>query len=285
LGLQTLSGVKKNCANWRLLSNEVGGIDHLARRARALFVVTELRGGVTVSRTRRSSSTSVAAAVVVFLLTALALGTVRSASGSNGKRTETPAAAHRPVSASALAFHDAMRKLWEDHITYTRNVIISFEVNEPNASVVLPDLSTVVDRLLQNQVDIGDAIKPFYGTDAGNQLTALLKDHIKGAATVLTALKTNNQPALQTALAAWYANAHDIAVFLSTANPLNWPLAVMDQMMKDHLDRTTAEAVARHRADWSGDVAAYDGVHTQILAMADMLSDGIIAQFPRSFRP
>jgi hypothetical protein len=49
------------------------------------------------------------------------------------------------------------------------------------------------------------------------------------------------------------------------------------------LDATTREAVARHQADWSADVAAYDAVHVQALAMADMLSAGIIAQFPRLF--
>jgi hypothetical protein len=228
---------------------------------------------------------SIAAAAVVCLLGALALATVRGASGGTPRSTEQASAAPVPTSASALAFHDAMRKLWEDHITYTRNVIISFQLNEPDANVVLPDLSTVVDRLLRNQVDIGDAIKPYYGTDAGDQLTALLKEHITGAAKVLTALKTNDQAALQTALEAWYANAHEIAVFLSNANPDNWPLAEMDQMMKDHLDLTTSEAVARHQGDWSGDVATYDKVHAQALAMADMLSSGIIAQFPAKFRP
>jgi hypothetical protein len=222
-------------------------------------------------------------AVAACLLCAVALATVRSASGGTTGHDHGPAMAHRHISASALAFHDAMRKLWEDHITYTRNVIISFELNEPDPSVVLPDLNTVVDRLLQNQVDIGDAIKPYYGDAAGNQLTTLLKEHITGAADVLSALKTNDQSKLQTALAAWYANAHQIAVFLNAANPKQWPLAEMDQMMKDHLDATTAEAVARHQSDWSGDVAAYDRVHAQILGMADMLSDGIIAQFPSRF--
>jgi len=148
----------------------------------------------------------------------------------------------------------------------------------------LPDLGTVVDRLFQNQVDIGDAIKPYYGTDAGNQLTTLLQEHITGAAAVLTALKTNDQAGLEAALDAWYANAHEIAVFLHNANPRNWPLAEMDQMMREHLDTTTAEAVARHQADWSADVPAYDRVHEVILEMADMLSDGIIAQFPDRFR-
>jgi len=227
----------------------------------------------------------VVVAVAVCVLCAGALATVRGASGGAPEHGHGPAMGHRHLSASALAFHDAMRKVWEDHITYTRNVIISFELDEPDPAAVLPDLSTVVDRLLQNQVDIGDAIKPYYGDAAGNQLTTLLEEHISGAADVLSALKTNDQSKLQAAVAAWYANAHAIAVFLSQANPKQWPLAEMDQMMKDHLDATTAEAVARHQGDWSGDVAAYDRVHAQILEMADMLSDGIIAQFPSRFHP
>ena len=56
-------------------------------------------------------------------------------------------------SSKRAAFHDAMRKLWEDHITWTRVFIIS-------ASGDLPDKATATDRLLQNQVDIGNAIKP-----------------------------------------------------------------------------------------------------------------------------
>jgi len=237
-----------------------------------------------MSKAPKSRRMTVAAAAVLCLLLVVCLATVRGASGGTTRATHGHSTQHGRISQSALAFHDAMRKLWEDHITYTRNVIISFELNEPDPGTVLPDLGTVVDRLLRNQVDIGNAIKPYYGEAAGNQLTALLQEHITTAADVLTALKTNDQAGLQTALAAWYANAHEIAVFLSNANPRNWPLAEMDQMMREHLDTTTAEAVARHDANWSGDVAAYDHVHEVILEMADMLSDGIIAQFPNRFR-
>jgi hypothetical protein len=198
----------------------------------------------------------------------------------------TPASTKPVVSQSAVTFHDAMRKLWEDHITWTRNVIISFEVNVPESSATLPDLGAALDRLFQNQVDIGNAIKPYYGTDKGDELTALLHDHIAIAGEILQAVKTGDTAAYQDANARWYANAHDIAVFLSqTLHPPLGSLADMDQMMKDHLDSTTAEVVARHNGDWSADVAAYDNVHAVALQMADMLSAGIIANFPNKFRP
>jgi hypothetical protein len=227
-------------------------------------------------RHTRPAPTMIVGMIVVICAT-LALAVSGATAAAKTATASPTGSSHRPISPSELALHDQMRKLWEDHITWTRNVIISFDAS-------LPDLNTVIGRLLQNQTDIGDAIKPYYGDEAGDQLTALLREHILGAARVLAALKAGDQTALQHALDAWYANAHDIAVFLSSANPSNWPLAEMDPMMRDHLDATTREAVARNAGDWDADVAAYDAVHVQILAMADMLSSGIIAQFPNRFR-
>jgi hypothetical protein len=218
-------------------------------------------------------------AALASVLVVTVISGVRSAQGS------TPAP--MPViSKSAVTFHDAMRKLWEDHITWTRNVVISFEVNVPDSSVTLPDLGAALDRLFKNQVDIGNAIKPYYGSERGDQLTALLHDHIAIAGEILQAVKTGDSAAYEDANARWYANAHDIAVFLSqTLDPPIGSLADMDAMMEAHLDRTTEEVVARLKGDWTGDVAAYDKVHAQALQMADMLSNGIIANFPAKFRP
>ena len=81
----------------------------------------------------------------------------------------------------------------------------------------------------------------------------------------------------------WQANADDIGTFLGTANPDNWPAADMKAMMRQHLDLTTAEVVARLNKDWAGDIAAYDNVHLHILVLADELTNGIVAQFPDAF--
>ena len=191
-------------------------------------------------------------------------------------RVQTTTDSFSPLAVDAsghAALQAAMRKLWEDHITWTRVFIIS-------AAADLPDKDAATKRLLQNQVDIGNAIKPYYGAAAGDQLTALLKDHILISADVVAAAKANDKAKLDAANARWFANADQIAAFLSKANPKNWPEAEMKTMMHDHLILTTNEAVARLHGDWAADVAAYDAVHQQILQMADMLAMGIAKQFP-----
>jgi len=175
-----------------------------------------------------------------------------------------------------LVFQQAVRKLWEEHVTWTRVYIIA-------ALADLPEADAAAQRLLKNQADIGKAIKPFYGEQAGDQLTSLLNDHILIAAELLAAAKSGDSAKFEVANKRWYENADQIAAFLNTANPEDWSLIEMQTMMKDHLDLTLQEAVARLNQDWQGDVVAYDEIHRQILHMADMISDGIINQFPNKF--
>jgi hypothetical protein len=181
-----------------------------------------------------------------------------------------------PVSPRAVALRTSMDKLWEDHITWTRMVIVDF-------AAALPDLPTAEARLLRNQVDIGNAIKPYYGRAAGNKLTGLLRTHILEAVPVLQAAKAGDKTRLTAALTAWYANANQIAAFLSKANPRDWPLPMTRAMMRQHLALTTKEAVARLQGKWAADVAAYDQVHAEILHMSAMLSNGIVRQFSARF--
>jgi hypothetical protein len=176
----------------------------------------------------------------------------------------------------AEQLRSAMHKLWEDHIVWTRNVIL-------NIMDDLPGADQAVKRLLQNQDDIGNAIKPFYGEDGGKELTRLLREHITTAADLLKAAKAGNNSAFDDANKKWFANADEISAFLSKANP-NWKPGDMKKMMHDHLNLTKEEAVARLKKDYTADVIAYDKVHDEILSMADMLTDGIIMQFPAKFK-
>jgi len=176
----------------------------------------------------------------------------------------------------AVELKMAMRKLWEDHITYTRNYIIS-------ALAGLPDGDAVAKRLLANQDDIGDAIKPYYGGDAGKKLSALLHDHILIATEVVKAAKSGDKEPLAIAQTKWSSNGKDIAAFLSGANP-NWSRKDLEKMLQKHLDLTTGEVVGRLQKDWAKDIESYDAGHLHMLMFADMLTDGIVKQFPAKFK-
>ena len=216
------------------------------------------------------------AAAMSALLGMGAIGLVAVPAVASEGHAHANAAAQKGAKPTPAAFDQAVRKLWEDHITWTRLFIVS-------ASAGLPDLDATTTRLLQNQEDIGDAIKPFYGDEAGSQLTALLREHILTAADLLNAAKAGDSSAVDAATTTWYANADDIAAFLAAANPKYWPEADVKAMMHEHLDLTLQEAVAHLEGRYADDVAAYDRVHEAILQMADMIADGIVKQFPRQF--
>jgi hypothetical protein len=213
---------------------------------------------------------------VVALLSAAAIALALAAGSSRAEQSHHHRAAPMQT-AKARALHDAMRKLWEDHITWTRLAIVSFAHD-------LPDLPHTQARLLRNQTDIGNAVKPYYGRAAGQQLTRLLEEHITGAVALLVAAKSGDSGRIQAASTAWYDNANRIAAFLSRANPRFWPLREMRAMMRKHLDDTVDEAVARLQGRYEDDIRAYERIHHHILQMADMLSGGIVKQFPRRFR-
>ena len=213
---------------------------------------------------------------------ALLLGACSSGGTESGAAETTAAAPTTTVEASSDTVDPAvlradMRTLWVDHVVWTRLFIVS-------AVADLPDAPATLDRLLQNQTDIGDAVAEYYGDDAGTQLTALLTDHIAVAGELLTAAKAGDEAAVNEASAAWYANADEIASFLAGANPA-WPEATLAKMMRTHLDQTLAEATAQLTGDYAASISDYDAIVDHIVEMADALSAGIVTQFPDRFGP
>jgi hypothetical protein len=195
---------------------------------------------------------------------------------SSTQRSEPKQAAGSAKHSDAAAvFKQDMRKLWTDHVVWTRDYIVAAVGDQPDAQAA-------AGRLMRNQEDIGNAVGKFYGASVGQQLTTLLKEHISIAVDLIKAAKAGDQPAQQQADTKWQQNAVAIADFLSKANP-NWPRTTVVDMMKKHLSTTTDEVVARLNKQWDADVRAYDAVYDHILHMSDALADGIIKQFPEKF--
>lgn len=226
--------------------------------------------------TRASRLPRPATTLLLALLAALAALAFWGGPGAQASDNEARTAKTK-VSQQELALRNDMRRLWEDHVTWTRLAIISLTTDSP-------DTEATVGRLLRNQVDIGDAIEPFYGRAAGDELTRLLREHILIAADLIAAARAGDGEAVAEAQARWTANADEIAAFLARVNPRFWKLGELRAMLHEHLRLTTNEVVARLQSDWDADVAAYDEIHLQALEMADHLSIGIVRQFPRRFR-
>jgi hypothetical protein len=223
---------------------------------------------------RRATLTFAGLLAIVSMVAVLAISGTQEGHAAAEHNHTTVAAA---PTAKQVRLHDRMRKLWEDHITWTRLAIVSFAAD-------LPDFDQTAARLLRNQDDIGNAIKPYYGRRAGNRLTALLKEHIAGAVELLQAAKAGDDAKFAAAKEAWYRNGRQIARFLSNANPRFLPFAATNRLMQGHLDQTLDEAAHRLGGDFPADIRDYERIHRHILMMADAISNGIIKQFPRRFR-
>ncbi len=176
---------------------------------------------------------------------------------------------------ASISLRQAMRRLWMDHTVYTRLYIVS-------AFAELPDAQTIAGRLLRNQEDIGNAIVPYYGKDAGKKLTELLKEHITIAVDVVAAAKTGDKEKFAESDKKWIQNADDIAAFLGSANP-NWPKKDAADLLHLHLQLIREFATARLNKNYAEDVRKLDEYFTEGMLIADTLSEGIIKQFPNKF--
>ena len=181
-----------------------------------------------------------------------------------------------PYNKATCQLRMAERKLWIDHVLWTRSFIVS-DLSE------LEDKGQVLERLLKNQDDIGNSIKPYYGEEAGNKLSTLLREHIELAGEVTNAAKSGDKDNLDKYNKLWYKNADEISDFLSAANP-NYLKEELKDMLHKHLQFVTDQVVARLNKDWNADINSFDKGEDHMIMFADMLIDGIVKQFPEKFK-
>lgn len=196
--------------------------------------------------------------------------------GSMPAGTEAASKERQICTPAEMKLNQNLRKLWSDHVIWTRLYLVSNLAG-------LEDQEPVLARLLQNQKDIGNAIKPIYGEAAGNKLTELLTEHIVLAGKLVEVLKAGRTEEAGQINREWFRNADDIAKFLSSANP-NWSYNQLKDMLETHLKLITEDVSARMNKDWNASIAAFDKGVLHILTFADVLSQGIVRQFPDKFK-
>ena len=182
----------------------------------------------------------------------------------------------RQTRLTELMLNNQLRMLWEQHVFWTRLAILGIAFD-------LPDAQLTSERLLRNPGDFALVLKQFYGEAIATEFAGLFTAHLTIAAELVTAAKAGNSAAADDAEKRWYANADQIAAFLSGINPY-WSEQEWRKMMYDHLGLTKTEAVEILTGKYADSISTFDKIEQEALLMADMMTRGIVRQFPRGFR-
>jgi len=179
------------------------------------------------------------------------------------------------INKKILNLNNDLRKLWEQHVFWTKLVIMSIASGSP-------DIQLVSERLLKNATDFQKLFTPLYGPTASEKFKELLKDHLLIAADLVNAAKKKDNASVNLIEAKWYKNADEIADFFSRINPY-WDRNDMRKMLYEHLVLVKSEAVSVLTNKYEDSISLFDKIEDQALIMADMFTEGILKQFPNKF--
>jgi len=168
-----------------------------------------------------------------------------------------------------------MRLVWEQHVYWTRMLLISIAER-------LKDLDAVTARLMRNPNDIGSIFAQYYSDDVAKTIAQLLTEHLQIGAQLITALRDGQGAQAETLNRQWYVNADKMAAAFAGINPY-YNQEDMREMLYRHLDLTKQEVAMRLAGDFPADIKAFDEVEVEALAMADTFSAGLMRQFPQRF--
>lgn len=179
------------------------------------------------------------------------------------------------VSMNEVQLLKQMNLVWEQHIMWTRMLLISIAEN-------LKDLDATEARLLENPKDIANIFRRYYGNIVANRIQQLLTEHLAIGKDLIVALKNKNQEQATNLNTKWYKNADEMAEEFSKINPF-YPKEEVRRMLYEHLRLTSNEVNYRLQGKYVEDINAFDMVQKEILKMSQFFVDGIVRQFPNLF--
>jgi hypothetical protein len=175
---------------------------------------------------------------------------------------------HSDLSLPEIDLKSTIRKLFTDHAVYTSFVLKSIvDHHDADTKVLLP-------RLLQNQKDIGEQLKPFIGSSKGNKLTKVLTEHIQLAGAVIKDATYNN-PQLEQDIKKLFNNSDDVAMVLTSINPELLPYEDTQMMFIIHNEFVIDQTLARLSKDYQQEQKLYDAYYNEILLMSDLIADAL----------
>lgn len=189
-----------------------------------------------------------------------------------------PAPAVRTVPAAVADTRAALRDLWIGHVFWVRNVVEARLADDADRA------KAAEQQVVANAQAIAGAVEPFYGKAASDQLFKLLAGHYGAVSEYLDAERNHDDAARQAAVAHLTDNASQIAGFLNSANPRNWPVDTLRGLLAAHGAHHIQQINQLAARQYADEAQTWAVMTHHMYAIADALADGLAAQFPDRFR-
>ena len=174
------------------------------------------------------------------------------------------------ATSKSVTVKESWRKLFTDHAVYTKFYISSYLNN-------IADAPFLLDRLMENQKEIGDYLKDFVSESRGNEMTILLKEHISMVGNYLVALRTGTGTNIEKSYQEIFDNSSRVSKFLSTLNPEKLPFETVKKEFDQHNQFVVNLAQINMRKDYKNEIKEYDMYYNHMIQFSDILSSALSA--------
>jgi hypothetical protein len=216
---------------------------------------------------------------------------------SDGTTTTTPVELKKKISSfdplptvvineKTLVFRMDSRTMW----TRYSLGMINYSVSSFGG---LGSTPSVEKNLAKSAAAIGEFFIPYYGITAGNKIGSLLVVLANNGTKVVDAIK--NKKDITPYMVIWSKQIDELASYLNELNPGQYPLDLLTEQFNNLVKLWAEDFQARYDGNFITDSIALDSilkiavsgipnhVNKGYTSIADILSRGIIAQFPLSF--
>ena len=192
-----------------------------------------------------------------------------------------PASAGTPQSSgdpgAVLETKMALRDLWVEHVFWIRSYVLASKAGDEAQRKVAE--TEVVD----NAKALAATISPFYGQAAADGLLNLLAGHWTAVRDYDTATLAKSKTGQDKAVANATSNAHDIAKFLSGANPY-LPEDTVFTLLAGHFGHHVAQITQITSRDFQDEAATWRAMRLHMFVISDAIADALVKQFPQRFQ-
>jgi len=190
------------------------------------------------------------------------------------------------INEKTLVFRMDSRTLWTRYSLGMINYSVSSFGN-------LESTSSVEKNLAKAAAAIGDFFVPYYGIKAGTKIGSLLTVISNNGTKVVESIKNKRDVTPYQVI--WSKQIDELATYLNELNPSQYPVDLLTEQFTSLVNAWTTDFKARYDKDFITDSITLDSIlkiavsgianHTNkgYSSIADILSRGIIAQYPIAF--